>query len=89
MKMKINIINCGIVIDSIDWVLDEDFSELANMGCIPLNKTSAVEIMKMGKISTKSKILLSAAAGAVIQHIIDTLPDMTSDFDKMYMMFNK
>lgn len=88
--MKINIINCGIVIDSIDWVLDEDFSELVNMGCILLNKTSAVEIMKMGnKISTKSKILLSAAAGAVIQHIIDTLPDMMEEFDNMYMMFNK
>ena len=87
--MKINIINCGIVIDSINWVLDEDFSELTKMGCIPLNKTSAVEIMKMGKISTKSKILLSAVAGAAIQHVIDCHSDMMGDFDNMYMMFNK
>jgi hypothetical protein len=57
------------------------------MGCIPLNKTSAVEIMKMGKISTKSKILLSAVAGAVIQHVIDCHPDMMYNFDDMYMLF--
>ena len=85
--MKIKIINCRVVVDSIDWVLDEDFSELVNMGCILLNKTSAADIMKMDNISDYAKILLSAVAGAVIQHVIDCHPDMMREFDSMYMSF--
>ena len=81
--MKIDIINRGIVIDSINWVLDEDFSELVEIR-IPLTKTTATEIMKMN-ISDTSKILLSAVAGAVIQHVIDCHPDTMYDFDNMYM----
>ena len=87
MMMKINIINDnGCLIDNIKWAIDEDFSELAKIR-IPFNKTSAADIMRMDNISAYSKILLSAAAGAVIQHVIDCHPDMMCNFDDMYMMF--
>lgn len=87
--MKINIINGNdYLIDSINWAIEEDFSELTKIR-IPFNKTSAADIMKMDNISDCSKILLSAVAGAVIQHVIDCYSDMMGDFDNMYMMFNK
>jgi hypothetical protein len=87
MKMKINIINGNdYLIDSINWAIEKDFSELTKIG-IPFNKTSAADIMKMNNISDYSKILLSAVAGAVIQHVIDCHPDMMYNFDDMYMLF--
>lgn len=85
--MKINICNYnGYLIDSINWAIEEDFSELTKIR-IPFNKTSAADIMEMDNISDYSKILLSAVAGAVIQHVIDCHPDTMSDFDNMYMSF--
>lgn len=87
--MKINICNYnGYLIDSINWAIEEDFSELTKIK-IPFNKTSAADIMRMDNISDYSKILLSAVAGAVIQHVIDCHPDAMMDFDNIYMMFNK
>lgn len=87
MKMKIKIINDNCyLIDTINWAIDEDFSELTKIR-IPFNKTSAADIMKMDNISDYSKILLSAVAGAVIQHVIDCHPDMMYNFDDMYMLF--
>ena len=85
--MKISIINGNdYLIDSINWAIEEDFSELAKIR-IPFNKTSAADIMKMDNISDYSKILLSAVAGAVIQHVIDCHPDMMCNFNDMYMLF--
>lgn len=85
--MKINIINDnGYLIDTINWAIEEDFSELTKIR-IAFNKTSATDIMKMDNISDYSKILLSAVAGAVIQHVIDCHPDTMREFDSMYMSF--
>ena len=85
--MKINIINSnGYLIDSINWAINEDFSELAKIR-IPFNETSAADIMKMDDISDYSKILISAVAGAVIQHVINCHPDMMCNFDDMYILF--
>lgn len=85
--MKINIINDnGYLIDTINWAIDEDFSELTKIR-IAFNKTSAADIMKMDNISDYAKILLSAVAGAVIQHVIDCHTDMMREFDSMYMSF--
>lgn len=87
VMMKIKIINYnGYLIDSINWAIDEDFSELTKCR-IAFNKTSAADIMKMDNISDYTKILLSAVAGAVIQHVIDCHPDAMRDFDNMYMSF--
>lgn len=86
--MKINIINYnGYLIDSIKWEIEEDFSELVEIR-IPLTKTTAEEIMKMN-ISDYSKILLSAVAGAVIQHVIDCHSDFNFGDMYMYMSFVK
>lgn len=51
------------------WKIDEDFSEISNHG-YNLNETTAWCIENMN-LSLRSKILLSAVAGAVIQHLID------------------
>ena len=57
---------CG---HSFNWVLNEDFSELVELGPIPLKDTTAECIEKMN-ISFHSKILLSAVAGAAFQYLI-------------------
>ncbi|MCM1220362.1 MAG: hypothetical protein NC548_38350 [Lachnospiraceae bacterium] len=56
-----------------EWNADEDFSELLGYD-FRLDNTKAVDIDAMDNLSNQSKILLSAVAGACIQHIIDTLP---------------
>lgn len=86
--MEIKIFNSNTVIDTIKWEMNEDFSELINLGKVSFSKTTAIEIMKIDNISVTSKILLSAVAGAVIQHIIDCFPSMLKEFERMYFIIN-
>lgn len=60
-------------VGTITWAVEEDFSELKAYGPVFLTKTKAVDIDMMGGLSTRSKILLSAVAGAAWQHIFDAM----------------
>lgn len=60
-------------IGEIIWAVDEDFSEIKAFGPIHLTKTKAFDLDLMGGLSTRSKILLSAVAGAAWQHIFDVM----------------
>lgn len=55
---------------SILWAAAEQFSELKNQK-FSLGDMEAVEIEKRQELSLTAKILLSAVAGAVIQHLLD------------------
>lgn len=66
----INYRAAGTAPGSIKWEANEDFSELIGM-TIELGATKAVDIEKMDGISIRSKILLSAVAGALIQFLLD------------------
>lgn len=66
-------------LDEIIWAVEEDFSELKAYGPVYLTKTKAVDIEAMCGLSTRSKILLSAVAGAAWQHIFDV-----TDFNRSW-----
>lgn len=55
---------------SIFWAASENFKELEGIS-FNLQAMEAVRIEKLDNISTTAKILLSAVAGAIIQHLID------------------
>lgn len=55
----------------IEWAVDEDFDELIKFGEIPINDTTAEKIESLEGLSLRSKILLSAMAGAAIQYLLD------------------
>ena len=55
----------------IEWSADEDFDELIKFGQIPINDTTAEKIEALEGLSIRSKILLSAMAGAAIQYLLD------------------
>lgn len=52
------------------WAASEYFGELKGRE-YELGKMEATEIEKMENLSVTGKILLSAVAGAVIQHLLD------------------
>lgn len=52
------------------WAASEQFDELKGRE-YDLGKMEAVEIAQMGDLSEVAKLLLSAVAGAVIQHLLD------------------
>ena len=54
----------------IEWALSEYFGELKGKKFM-LNKMAAEQIEMINNLSDTAKILLSAVAGAVIQHLID------------------
>lgn len=54
----------------ITWEADEDFRELIGITC-SIGKTNAADIENIPGLSMRSKILLSAIAGAVIQRLLD------------------
>ncbi len=60
----------GEVKGEIYWAASEYFGELMGKE-YALGKMEAVEIEKMTGLSVTGKILLSAVAGAVIQHLLD------------------
>ncbi len=53
------------------WAAAEQFEELENK-CFSLDEMEAVQIERLSNLSPTAKILLSAVAGAIIQHLIDT-----------------
>lgn len=59
------------IIHELPWILDEDFDNLIKHSPFKLSETAAVSILAMSNLSETEKILLSAAAGAAIQHLID------------------
>lgn len=72
----------------IEWALSEYFDELKGMKFM-LNKVSADQIVMLDNISEMAKILLSAVAGAVIQHLIDIDCSIDSIFENGYFIIQK
>jgi len=54
----------------IEWAAGEYFGELAGEE-FALGELEATEIVKRNDLSETGKVLLSAVAGAVIQHLLD------------------
>ena len=69
----------------IEWNLSEHFDELKGKKYM-LNEMAADQIVMMKEISETAKILLSAVAGAVIQHILDNNFEVNSIFEKGYFI---
>lgn len=78
-----------IIVDNkeykIEWALSEYFDELKGMKFM-LNEVAADQIIKINNLSETAKILLSAVAGAVIQHLIDNNCPVNSIFDTGYFI---
>ena len=72
----------------IEWALSEYFHELKGMKFM-LNKMSADQIVLINNLSETGKILLSAVAGAVIQHLIDNNCPIDSIFENGYFIIKK
>lgn len=72
----------------IEWNLSEHFDEIKGMKFM-LNKMAADQIVRINNISETAKILLSAVAGAVIQHLIDNNCQINSIFENGYFIIKK
>ena len=72
----------------IEWALSEYFDELKGMK-FNLNEVEAYQIVKIDNLSETAKILLSAVAGAVIQHLIDENLPIDSIFNNGYFIVKK
>lgn len=69
----------------IEWAISEYFDELKGMKFM-LNSVAADQIQKIDNLSETAKILLSAVAGAVIQHLIDINCPINSIFKDGYFI---
>ena len=69
----------------IEWALSEYFGELKGMK-FNLNEVAAEQIVMIDNLSEIAKILLSAVAGAVIQHLIDNGCQIDRIFKKGYFI---
>lgn len=72
----------------IEWALSEYFDELKGKKFM-LNKVAANQIVMIDNLSETAKILLSAVAGAVIQHLIDNNCGINSIFNNGYFIINE
>ncbi len=72
----------------IEWALSEHFDELKGKKFM-LNKTAADQIEMINDLSETAKILLSAVAGAAIQHLIDNNCNIDSIFESGYLVIKK
>ena len=72
----------------IEWAISEYFDELKGMK-FNLNEVAADQIIKINNLSEIAKILLSAVAGAVIQHLIDSNCPIDSIFKSGYFIVRK
>ena len=72
----------------IEWTLSEYFDELKGMKFM-LNKVAADQIVMINHISETAKILLSAVAGAAIQHLLDNNCQVNSIFENGYFIIKK
>ena len=70
---------------TIEWALSEYFDELKGKKFM-LNEVAADQIVKINDLSETAKILLSAVAGAVIQHLIDNNCEVNSIFKNGYFI---
>lgn len=81
-----------IIVDNkkyqIEWTLSEHFDELKGMKFM-LNKMAADQIVMINDISETAKILLSAVAGAVIQHLLDNNCQPNNIFENGYFVIRK
>lgn len=69
----------------IEWSLSEYFGELKGKKFM-LNKMAAEQIEIINNLSETAKILLSAVAGAVIQHLIDNNCQIDNIFETGYFI---
>ena len=69
----------------IEWALSEYFGELKGKKFM-LNKMAAEQIEMLNNLSETAKILLSAVAGAVIQHLIDNNCQIDNIFETGYFI---
>ena len=69
----------------IEWALSEYFDELKGKKFM-LNEVAANQIIEIDDLSEIAKILLSAVAGATIQHLIDNNCKIDSIFQNGYMI---
>lgn len=69
----------------IEWSLSEHFGELKGKKFM-LNEVAAEQIIKIDNLSETAKILLSAVAGAVIQHLIDINCSIEDIFNTGYFI---
>ena len=69
----------------IEWALSEYFDELKGKKFM-LNEVAANQIIEIDDLSEIAKILLSAVAGAAIQHLIDNNCKIDSIFQNGYMI---
>lgn len=72
----------------IEWAISEYFDELKGLK-FSLNEVAADQIIKIKYLSDTAKILLSAVAGAVIQHLIDEKCPIDSIFKTGYFIVKK
>ena len=72
----------------IQWALSEYFDELKGKKFM-LNEVAADQIIMINTLSETAKILLSAVAGAVIQHLIDNNCKVDSIFENGYFIIKK
>ncbi len=71
----------------IEWTLSEHFVELKGKKFM-CNEVAADQIIKLNDLSEVGKILLSAVAGAVIQHLIDKECPIDNIFKSGYFTIN-
>ena len=69
----------------IEWALSEHFDELKGKKYM-LNSVAAEQIAVIDNLSEIAKILLSAVAGAAIQHLIDMGCPVDNIFKNGYMI---
>lgn len=78
-----------IIVDNnkyqIEWALSEHFSELKGNKYM-LNEVAANQIELIEDLSITAKILLSAVAGAAIQHLIDNNCPIDKIFKEGYLV---
>lgn len=69
----------------IEWAISEHFDELKGKE-YKLNQMAADQIETINDLSITAKLLLSAVAGAVIQHLIDNKYSIDIIFTKGYFI---
>ena len=78
-----------IIVDNnkyqIEWAISEHFDELKGKE-YKLNQMAADQIETIDDLSIAAKILLSAVAGAVIQHLIDNNCPINNIFNNGYFI---
>lgn len=72
----------------IEWAISEQFEELKGQK-FTINQMAADQIEKINNLSVTAKLLLSAVAGAVIQHLIDNNCKTENIFEKGYFIIKK